>query len=236
MTVARGAILDGQILPGTEFVIRDSEAWWDWRRPEDKVDLRRRLGPCRLLGGHWTGGHARTGPLAGKKLVDAMKARRRDDDGDGVVDRDDPLMDVSVHFGVSWDGLVFQFADLAWATVHMGRAVNPVSIGVETMWPGTVQQARKLGVDGRTVRRNFGTRSLEVLLPSDELVAAWVRLARVLSSEETKRASMGRITIDRQLAVTRPPKSGACEHWQAPSTKHDAAGILLDALRGDGWR
>lgn len=236
MTVARGAIFGGVVLPGTEFVLRDPAAWWAWDVPEDRVDLRRRPGPIRVLGGHWTGGHARTGPNAGRKVVAAMKARRKDDDGDGVIDADDPLMDVSVHFVVGWDGIVFQTADLLYGTVHMGRGVNSVSVGVETCWPGTAKQARKLGVDGRTERRRFGTRSVECLRPSDELLEGWRRLAAALSSDEVRRASLGVIAIDKVLGTTRPPKSGACEHWQAPSTKNDAAGYLLDALRRDGWR
>ena len=237
--LARGLVLDDKVLdvPGSDVVVRDPRAWWSWDVPTDRPDLRRRLGPSRLLGGHWTAGHPRTGPDAASRLIDAMKARRKDDDGDGVIDRDDPLADVSVHFGIAWDGAVYQLADLRWATVHMGRTVNPISIGVETMWPGSAKQARRLGVAGRTERRRIGDRSIECLVPSPELLAGWVALARLLTTPQTRSIATSPPVAARICGVTRPPHSGALEHFMAPNTtKVDAAGYLLDELRRDGWR
>lgn len=235
--IERGLVLDGKVLdvPGSELVYRDTAAWWSWDVETDRPDLRRRLGPCRVLGGHWTAGHCRTGDTTAQRVVSSMKARRRDDDGDGVVDKDDPLADVSVGFVNGWDGRLWQVADLRWATVHMGRWVNPISIGVENTWPGTAAWARTLGIGGRTERRSFGGRSVECLVPSPEMIASYVALARMLSSREIFAASGGLISIDRTFAS---PKSrrGHIEHYAAPSTKSDAADYLNDALRRDGWR
>lgn len=234
--IERGLVLDGRVLdvPGSELIHRDTEAWWSWDVEADRPDLRRRLGPARVKGGHWTGGHCRTGLDTARRVVSAMKARRRDDDGDGVIDVDDPLMDVSVGFVNSWDGLLFQTCDLRWATVHMGRWVNPISVGSENTWPGTAKQARKLGYTGRTEMRRFGGRRVECLVPSEEMIRSYVALCRMLSSPEIHAATGGLISIDRTFAS---PKSrrGHIEHYAAPSTKSDAAGYLDDALRADGW-
>lgn len=235
---ARGFVFDGRVLdvPGSERVIRDRLAWWDPEVATDRADLRRRHGPARVKGGHWTGGHCRTGMESARRVVDAMKARRKDDDGDGVVDADDPLMDVSVGFVNSWDGLVFQTCDLRWATVHIGGGLNPVSIGTENTWPGTARQARRLGIAGRTERRRFGDRRIETLVPSPEMIRSYVDLCTMLSSPEMRAATRGAIALERVLATRARPRRGHLEHYQAPSAKSDAADYLNDALRAAGWR
>lgn len=234
-----GLLLDGKVLdvPGTEFVIRDPRAQWDWKVLTDRPDMRKRIEPIRLLGGHWTAGHNFTGLDAGYRLVTNMKLRKRDDDGDGVVDKDDPFADVSVNFGISWDGLIFQFMDLRWASVHMNRYINPRSVGVETMSPGSAKQARKLGIEGRTEWRTFGapSRRVECFVPSVHLLSGWVTLARILTSPEAKKASEGLLDIERVCGSVSRPKSGALEHFMAPSRKNDAGGYLVDSLRSDGW-
>lgn len=223
--IAHGIVLDGQVLHGTEWVLRDSDAWWSWDEPRDRPDLRSRHGkPATLLVGHWTGGHPRTGPTAGPRVVRAMRGRLRDDGS---------LMDVSIHFVIGWDGLVWQCADLAVATVHVGRAINERSIGVETCWPGTATQAERLGVQGVVETRRVRGRPVECLRPSDELVASWARLARCLT---VAGLAPGRLEIPRVTAREGMPIAGAGEHYCAPTTKVDAAGYLLDALRADGWR
>lgn len=227
MTIERGLVLDGRVLPGTDWILRDSAAWWSL--PADAADLRARTEPISLLVGHWTGGHPRTGPTAGPRVVSAMRARERED---GTP------MSVSIHFVIGWDGLTWQTADLAHVALHAGgRTTNGRSVGVETCWPGTADQARRLAVDGVEERRLVRGRAVRCLRPSDELVASWVRLARVLSAPETRRLTDGRIAIDRVCASPRLPVSGAAEHMSVPgTTKVDAAGYLLDALRADGWR
>jgi hypothetical protein len=223
MTVERGIVCDGSVIPGTEWVLRDSDAWWSWDSPRDRPDLRTRHGkPATLLVGHWTAGHPRTGPTAGPRVVAAMRGRKREDGSP---------MDVSIHFVIGWDGLTWQTADLSVATVHVGRGVNDRSVGVECCWPGTAQQAERLGVDGIVERRIVRGRPVQCLRPSDELIASWTRLARALSTPIP-----GRLEIPRVTAKQGMPQSGAAEHMHAPTTKVDAAGYLMDALRADGWR
>lgn len=225
--IERGIVLDGKTLPGTDWCIRDSDAWW--ALPGDAADARRRTEPVSLLVGHWTAGHPRTGPTAGPRVVRAMKAREREDGSP---------MSVSIHFVIGWDGLTWQTADIGLATLHAGgRTTNGRSIGVETCWPGTASQAERLGVSGVEDVRLVRGQRVWCLRPSDELVAAWVRLARFLSSPELERHTEGRIAIARVTATTAPPVSGACEHLHvAGTTKVDAGNYLMDALRRDGWR
>lgn len=235
MTLEHGLLVAGEVIAGTEFILRDSTAWWDWSVLSDRPDLRSRNGTkVSLLVGHWTAGNPRTGPLAGPKVVRAMRERRRDDDGDGVIDKDDPLMSVSVHFVIGWDGLIWQTADLSIATVHVGTNINRRSVGVECCWPGTAEQALRLGVDGPCETRRVRGRPIVCLKPSDALVASWARLARVLS---TPGLAPSVVDIPRVVGRGPMPLSGAGEHWMAPgTTKVDAAGYLMDALRADGWR
>lgn len=225
-----GIVCEGVVIPGTEWVHRDPAAWWSWDDPKDRPDLRTRHGkPANLLVGHWTGGNPRTGPTTGQRVVSAMRARKRDDGS---------LMDVSVHFVIGWDGLVFQCADLSVATVHVGRAINERSIGVECCWPGTWHQAGVLGHQAlsRMEVRKVRNRPVECMAPSPELVASWVRLARALTTAAGPLIP-GRVEIPRVTGRTGFPVAGAGEHWCAPSTtKVDAASYLLDALRSDGWR
>lgn len=229
MTVERGIVVAGQVVPGTEWVLRDSAAWWSWDNPPDRPDLRSRHGkPATLLVGHWTGGNPRTGPTTGHRVVSAMRARKREDGSP---------MDVSIHFVIGWDGMTWQTCDLATATVHVGRGINDRSIGVETCWPGTADQARKLGMDGVEETRTVKGRKVACVRPSDELVAAWVRLANTLAPAAGPLLP-GLVEIPRQTAKgSGMPIAGAGEHWCAPATtKVDCASYLLDALRAAGWR
>lgn len=242
MTIERGLVVGGEVVDGTELVQRHPGAWWSWDEPKDRADLRLRKGaPILLLGGHWTGGPIREGEAVALRTVEAMRARTRDDG---------TLMDVSCHFVIGWDGGVWQVADVALATVHMGKAVNGRSIGVETTWPGYASQAREIrdairragrtphpGYDGPTERRIVRSRPLELLAPSPALVAAWVALAELLADLDS-RPDIG-LRIPRRLAVPAPgrwPEAGALEHWQAPGAKKDdAGGYLVEALRAAGW-
>lgn len=228
MTVDKGIIVGGVLMPGSEWVVRDSAAWWSRSVPLDLPDLRLRPASISLLCGHWTGGNARTGPVAGPAVVRAMKSRKRDD---GTA------MSVSIHFVISWDGLCWQTCDLADVAIHAGGRVNLRSVGVECCWPGTSEQAAKLGHDGKPETRMVRGRQVRTVPPSSELAATWTRLARLLSAPETRAWSTGLVAIDRVCSRGRPPESGACEHMDVPgTTKVDAAGYLLDALRVDGWR
>lgn len=242
--IERGLVVAGVVVPGTELVRRHPRAWWSWDVAADRPDLRLRKGaPIELLGGHWTGGPIREGEDAAVRTVAAMRARRRPEDGS--------LMDVSCHFVIGWGGGVWQVADLEHATVHMGRAVNGRSVGVETTWPGYASQAVAIrdaiaakgrqphpGYSGPVDVRTVHGRQVECLRPSAELVAAWVALAELLADLSARRPELG-LRIPRRLAVPAPgrwPGKGAVEHWQAPgSKKDDAGGYLLEALERAGW-
>jgi hypothetical protein len=231
MTLARGIVLDGAVIPGTERVLRDPAAWWSWDMPADQPDLRLRRGAKVTVDGkHWSAGPSRTGERAAVKLAASMKARLR-------PKTTDP-MDVSVHFCVSADGLIFQLADLRYGTVHMGRGVNLRSVGTEHCWPGTEEQAHALGETPAIVERTVRGHRIRVAVPDPRMVAASVALSRMLTDPAVQAATHGFLAIPRTTARTSiPTTGGACEHWQYPgTTKVDCAGLLLQALRDDGWR
>lgn len=217
MTIEHGIVVGGTVLPGTERVIRDPDAWW--AEPSDDIYPRKGYRIDRIVG-HWTAGNAHTGPNAGRKLYRAMVARKREDG--------EP-MDVSVHFGISWDGLVFQLANLDNATIHVARKVNLRSVGVECMWPGTMRQAAKVGMPAAhaVIGQARGQR-IEVYPPSDELIASWRWLAETLAS-----AQHPMLTIPRKRgSMDRPGVLEHCDIEGPKQTKVDAAGLLIGAL---GW-
>lgn len=242
MTLFTGIVLDGKVLPKTDFVLRDPNAWWAWDRPSDRPDLRARTGLIKLLAFHWTAGPSRFGEGAAARVVHAMKSRKR---------LDGSAMDVSAQFCVTSDGLVFQLADLRYATVHMGRGVNTSSIGVEQTWPGTLEQAQAIdkaderdGVDNNfnelprdVFERKVRSNKVIVVAPDPRMFEASVRLANVLTDPEVMLASGGLLAITRTTSTgVGIPKAGACEHFQYPgTTKVDCAGLTLEALRGQGW-
>lgn len=219
MSVERGIVIAGQVLPGTERVIRDPAAWWD----HGETGTRPRKGHrASLLCGHWTAGNARTGPTAGGKVVRAMKARKRSDGSQ---------LDVGIHFVISWDGIIWQCADLSVATTHVGhRPTILASVGVECCWPGTVTQAVKLGMpDASPMRGSARGAAVKCYPPSDELIAAWRWLAEALASTDHPL-----LAVPRRRGSAAPQKPGVIEHMDVPaSTKIDAAGLLVGAL---GWR
>lgn len=231
MTLLRGMVLDGAVIPGTDIVLRDPNAWWSWDLPADRPDLRMRRGQKITLDGkHWTAGPSRMGERAAAKVVAAMKARLR-------PKTNDP-MDVSVHFVISADGYIFQVADLRFGTVHMGRAVNLRSVGTEHCWPGTEEQALALGERPEVVERTIGGNRVRVAVPPALMVEASVTLSRLLTDPDVQAATHGFLAIPRVAAKASIPASGgAIEHWQYPgTTKVDCGGLLLEALRNAGWR
>jgi hypothetical protein len=217
-SIAAGMVHRGIIVPNTEFVLRDSRAWWQGM----ERGTRRRTSQVRRLCGHWTGGPARVGPDAARLTVRNMKARKRPD---GTP------MEVAIHFIISWDGMVFQTCDLEYACVHVGsRQVNDESVGVECSWPGTYAQAQRLGIDGHSLSRRWMGRTGEVFRPSEPMLDAWARLADALAFvlPIPRKVPDGREQFSkREQALHR----GGMEHYRVFGTeKRDASGLLEDAL------
>lgn len=224
MTLLRGLLDNGVVVPGTEWVVRDSEAWYD--AGDDDIYLRER--PPEILVGHWTAGPRRTGYAAAQKTYRAMQARRKDNGAE---------MSVSAQFVLSDDGIVTQLADLKWCCVHADRLFNLRGLSLEYAFPGTVAQAAKLGeVGGPAERRRVAEAYVQCVTPSEAALKAYVRWADMLAS----RFDIPKIAYTRtsrfDMREMRTAK-GACEHFHAASTtKVDAAGFLTGALVAAGWK
>lgn len=225
-TFQRGILRAGRVLPGTDWVLRDPAAWWQLG---ERGVRRRTVGPKTLLCGHWTAGPPRVGPDSARITKRNMDARK-------------DVEHLGVHFVIGWDGQVWQLCDLAHVAVHAGRAIDNRSVGVECTWPGTERQAATLRASGTMERRRVAGGVVRAMRPSAELLAAWVRLAETLAAAVP--------TIPRQVPLDRSgglltarltsPQlgrwKGALEHFHAPHTsKSDAGGYLIEALRDAGW-
>jgi len=227
VTVERGIVYGGRVLPGTDFVLREPGAWW---RAGERGTFRMRQ-PVRRCVWHWTAGGTRTGADAATRVVRAMKARTKPDGS--------PLS-VGIHFVVSWDGIVTQSADLSTGTHHAGN-MNDGSIGVELTWPGTEGQARALRVDGgHILPRRTAQGRIDVLAPSDALLDAALRLADALSPldghAQIAIPRVTRATTARMTTAQARIYAGHCEHIHAPgSRKIDCAGVICDALAARGY-
>lgn len=224
-----GILVDGVRMPGTDFVLRDSRAWWTPGTPG--CHLRSSLDVYRLVG-HWTAGRAHVGPDAAMRVYNGMRGRLKPD---GVT----PL-DVGIHFVISWDGMVFQTMDLALKAIHVGsREINETSVGVECCWPGTVANMQRFGLSGQEVTGIADQKPVHCMRPPDALLESWVRLAWTLNGHMPDGfgvpphvpATLSRFTT-KQMRTYR----GAMEHWHVRgTTKVDAAGILCAQLKKNGW-
>jgi hypothetical protein len=223
--IEHGIVIGGRVLPDTERVIRDSDAWWTEGR-----ETRPRAGArVDMLIGHWTAGHHREGPGVGLRLFRAMEARRS---ADGSRD-----LSVSVTFGHGADGTIWQFMDVLTAGVHVGaRPIIRRSVSSELMWCGTAKQARRLGIDAPTMWREIDGRRVEIVAPPDALIDSWRWLADRLTSPEA--AALGVHIPRRTLGLRRTlPWLAACgggvgEHATLPRgerVKIDACGLLMEA-------
>lgn len=223
MTIERGIVIAGQVLPGTERCIRDPRAWW--REPSTDIYPRPRGQVIDSVCGHWTAGPARTGPDAGLKLWQAMDGRRKDSNGDGMLTAEDELMDVSVHLGASWDGGIWQFADLSSATIGAGRKINLRAVHVECMWPGTQSLARRLKMPAAPpILGTARGRRVRVYPPSEAMLGAWRWIVQVLTS-----ADHSLLAIPMRRGGDRT--SGILEHCDVKvGRKVDAGGVLVGAV------
>lgn len=223
MTLLKGLLDHGVVVPGTDWVVRDTEAWYE--AGDDDIYARER--PPELLTGHWTAGPRRSGYAAAQKTYRAMQARRKDDGKE---------MSVSAQFVLSDDGIVTQLADLKWCCVHADRQFNLRGISLEYAFPGTVAQAAKLGeTAGPFERRRVAEAYVQCVTPSAAALAAYVKWAEMLA----KRFDIPKIAYTRTYRLTTAEMKtvkGAVEHYHAASTtKVDAAGFLCGALVAAGW-
>jgi hypothetical protein len=211
MSEARGIVVHGVPLPGTERVIRSTEAWWS----EPSTDIYPRRGHrIDRICGHWSGGHPHTGPEAGGKLFTSMLKRRKESG---------ELMDVSCHFGIAADGGIWQFCDLSSATIHVIKRINLRSVGVEVMSPGLHSWAKKLGYDMPPVMGFARGQAVKAVAFTPEAIAAWRWLVATLCL-----AQHPMLSIPMQHGSLDKP--GILEHHECggpKSTKMDAAGLLL---------
>lgn len=225
-----GLVIRGTVVPNTDWIIRDPDAWFDLGTAD--APLRKRW-PITKFTGHWTGGGVRTGIETARRVVAAMKARLRED---GTP------MSVSVPFVGSWDGLVFQTCDLAAMAIHAGRVVNEDSVAIELTWPGYLSQARKLKViDAIAMPRTVNGERVTCMKPSEKMMEACVRLAELLASlPESSGVKIPRIVApDRRFKPHEARAfAGGMEHANSPgSSKLDAAGLVRDALvERAGWK
>lgn len=213
-------IYNGSLIKTAPPVTQYSSAWaprsatsaWMSRATDPRDILSRGGATITTAVGHWSAGPIREGEAAATQCVSAMRARKRKDGSD---------MSVSAHFMVGWDGLVWQLCDIADATIHTGsRKINRTSVGIETAWPGTKEQALRIAAAikrngrkphpayyGPTIVRN----GVELLAPSEALVAGFVRLVGALKT-----------VLGRELECI--------EHCDVSTKKIDACGLLKEAV------
>lgn len=242
MSIERGLMLGGLVVPGTDWIIRDSSAWW---KPSDYGAKHRDPSTeINVLTGHWTAGEA--------------GARRADDDGPFIVRvmRNRPSnvypppakMKVSITFVIGADGTVWQTMDpLTTVAIHVGDSrINARSVGVEVVNPGTgpmVAQRPRATVklrmfpslkqpQGRIVKQR-------AFYPTQ--IASWVDLCETLTEHlpiprQVPRAAGGGLEIERFTTPESRRWNGAMEHYHVPSTtKVDAGTQLMRALIDAGW-
>lgn len=219
----RGIIIAGDVLQGTDRVIREPWAWW--KEPSGDIYPRPKGASIDKIIGHWTGGHPRTGPSAGRRLWSMMDKRRKDTNGDGRLTNEDELMDVSVHFGVAWDGGIWQFTDLENAAIGAGRRLNLRGIHVECMWPGFYNQAKRLKMPAAEAARGFARGSaVKCYPPSEAMLDGWRWLVRELTS-----SAHPLLAIPMRRGGEFEP--GILEHCDSTvGKKLDAGGLLVGAL------
>lgn len=252
MTIERGLLINGEVVPGTEFIIRDSNAWWDWDNPKDRHDLVKRAGTdIDLLVGHWTAGTAGDDEVTddGPTVVRRMKARK------SKKYENEPLK-CAVEFVIAanddpdddGEAPIWQCMDLGkTAGIHVGnRGICRRAVGVEVVNIG-VNWYRRNGKKVPWNPRNRDLVDVQLLgrkrqytdfFPAQYM--AWRHLAETLSSLDSfpeygvhiPRVVPGK---DDQLRTGRMSRrelakySGAMEHYHMWNTTKSDAGSLLVA-------
>ncbi len=251
--IETGILVAGETLSGTEWCVRQPDAWWDPDDPEDRFQLRPRAEKVDLICGHWTAGEAGTKTYAddGPRVVRVMK-RRRSRKRDG-------RLRVSVQFVIGACDPEAEFAPVwqtmelgtRWAATHVGRGhINARSIGVEVVSAGLDGPPNLR--DRKEVPVHLIGRTRRVLEFYPGQLRSWVRLADALSDS----CLPGGLAIPRRVPVElirggpdfRPlsrrlrsselrAHTGAMEHYLMDNTtKVDAGTLLLQALLDGGWR
>ena len=236
MTVERGLVIAGRVIPGTEWCLRDDTAWIGI----GERGTRQRAATVDVLVGHWTAGEGGVHSYDddGPRVYRAMRSRKR---------ADGSPMDVGVHFVIgacpddAEHAQVWQLADPGLvACVHVGdRGINRRSIGVEVVsagLPGPLDVRHRPRV---TVPLLGRVRTVLAFYPGQ--LRSWVRLAETLAALD----GQGGIAIPRQVPshgasarlsrVAARRWAGALEHLHVSDRKIDAAGLLVGALADAGW-
>lgn len=246
MEYERGAIINGEIFSGSEWILRDPNRWWKPRQ----FGTRRKAEITTCITGHWTAGEAggaRNEDRHGPRVYDVLKTRRNRKTGKKLnasiqfvigapKDPDDP--------GIA---KVWQFMDPGLvAGVHVGKGYfNAKSIGVEVV---------SCGVPGRLNARNRDMFVNKNMLRKDRQnvrfypaqIRAWLKLADMLTGKcipgieiprQVPGDAEGNILRNRRFTNREAKRwEGAHEHYLTPGTsKIDAGGMLLEALAHDGW-
>jgi hypothetical protein len=238
MTVQHGMVIGGELIPGTEWCLRDSRAWWEplMRGTRQRAPL------VDLLVGHATGGEASLASYDddGPFVVRGMRARVRSDGS--------PLR-VGIHFVIgacardAEHAKVWQTCDPGLiATTHVGLgAVNRRSIGVEivsALFPGPLDHRKRSQLNAHLLGK-----VVRVLAFERGQARSWVRLAEAIAGLDGLAGIAIPKRVPAQLAAHRFTRralaaySGAMEHLHVPGTKKsDAAGLLVAELLDAGWQ
>lgn len=245
MAEERGAYIGGEILSGSDWILRDPSRWWS---PGD-FGTRPKADVVTVLTGHWTAGEAggsKNADRHGPRVFDVMKARKSKKTGGPLnvsvafvigapADPDDP--------GVA---KVWQFMDPGLvAGVHVGKGwFSSKSIGVEVVsggLPGPTDSRKRPQVEIDLLGRK---RKALRFYPAQ--IRAWLKLADLLSGKSLRGgieiprrapAEGGKLLTSRRFTVKEAQRwEGVHEHWLTPgTTKVDAGAMLMDALVGSGW-
>jgi len=241
----RGAYIGGEILAGSDWILRDPTRWWS---PGD-FGTRPKGEKVTVLTGHWTAGEAggaRRANIHGPRVFDVMKHRKSAKTGGPLnvsvafvigapVEPDDP--------GIA---PVWQFLDPGLvAGVHVGRGwFNRKSIGVEVIsggLPGKTDFRKRPQITAPFLGKD---RTALIFYPAQ--IRAWLKLADMLTGSclpggiEIPRkapAKDGKLLTSRRFTVKEAKRWEGChEHFLTPgTTKVDAFGMLMGALVDHGW-
>jgi hypothetical protein len=224
--IEQGLLWRGRVVPGTDWVLRDSSAWYT--RGDDDVFVRAE--PVELLTFHWTAGPRRAGLFAAQKTYRAMQARRKDNGEE---------MSVSAQFVLADDGALFQLADLELGCFHAHRELNRRGIGIEWTCPGTEANATRLGAPEKGELREVAGTTVRALRPSQAALATALRFSELCLSLPQPTFDVARYAYtrrDRLGAIEIRRARGVVEHYHATgTTKFDAAGFFVDHLAASGW-